>query len=101
MRTAPKSKNSKSSIKKDLTENKPEAGVPDPDQTQKIAVAASSTLKEVTSQEKHHLVSEAAYFRAERRNFIPGYELEDWLVAESEIEKKLSNSSPKSRSRKA
>ena len=28
----------------------------------------------------------AAYYRAERRGFTPGHELEDWLEAESEVE---------------
>ena len=27
----------------------------------------------------------AAYFRSERRGFAPGYELEDWLAAEREV----------------
>jgi hypothetical protein len=27
----------------------------------------------------------AAYFRAERRGFVPGYETEDWLAAEAEV----------------
>lgn len=27
----------------------------------------------------------AAYLRAERRGFAPGYELEDWLAAEAEL----------------
>ena len=27
----------------------------------------------------------AAYFRAERRGFVPGYEIEDWLAAEAEV----------------
>lgn len=30
-------------------------------------------------------VAEAAYFRAERREFAPGFELDDWLAAEAEI----------------
>jgi hypothetical protein len=28
----------------------------------------------------------AAYYRAERRGFAPGRELEDWLAAEEELE---------------
>jgi len=28
----------------------------------------------------------AAYLRAEHRGFVPGYELEDWLAAESEAD---------------
>jgi hypothetical protein len=32
------------------------------------------------------LVAVAAYYRAEKRGFAPGRELEDWLEAEAEIE---------------
>jgi len=32
------------------------------------------------------MVAEAAYFRAERRGFAAGGELEDWIQAESEID---------------
>jgi Protein of unknown function (DUF2934). len=31
------------------------------------------------------LTAERAYFRAERRGFAPGHELEDWLAAECEV----------------
>ena len=31
------------------------------------------------------LTAERAYFRAERRGFVPGHELEDWLAAEREV----------------
>jgi hypothetical protein len=37
----------------------------------------------------HSLVAEAAYFRAERRGFVPGHEAEDWLAAEAEIALRL------------
>ncbi len=37
----------------------------------------------------HTAIAEAAYFRAERRGFAPGHELEDWLAAEREIEGRL------------
>ncbi len=30
-------------------------------------------------------IAEAAYYRAERRGFAPGFELEDWLLAEIEL----------------
>ena len=32
------------------------------------------------------MVAEAAYYRAEKRGFAPGLDLEDWLAAEKEIE---------------
>jgi len=31
------------------------------------------------------MVAVAAYYLAERRNFEPGHELEDWLAAEAEV----------------
>jgi hypothetical protein len=30
-------------------------------------------------------IAERAYFKAEKRGFAPGHELEDWLAAEKEI----------------
>ena len=33
----------------------------------------------------HKAIVEAAYFRAERRGFVPGHEFDDWLAAETEI----------------
>lgn len=33
----------------------------------------------------------AAYYRAERRGFAPGRELEDWLEAEAEVEAQLAS----------
>ena len=31
------------------------------------------------------MIAEAAYYKAEKRNFYPGYDLNDWLGAEKEI----------------
>jgi hypothetical protein len=33
----------------------------------------------------HAKIADAAYFRAEKRGFEAGHELDDWLAAESEI----------------
>jgi len=49
------------------------------------AVPASFTDPE----QRAALIAEAAYFRAERRNFAPGHETEDWLAAEAEVDAKL------------
>jgi hypothetical protein len=35
------------------------------------------------------LIAEAAYYRAERRGFAPGHEVQDWLDAEREIDAEL------------
>lgn len=34
-------------------------------------------------------IREAAYFKAEKRGFAPGRELDDWLTAELEIDERL------------
>lgn len=36
--------------------------------------------------ERLAMIAESAYYRAERRGFMPGYDLEDWLAAEAEID---------------
>lgn len=36
-------------------------------------------------------VAEAAYFLAEQRGFSPGFEMEDWLVAEAQVRARLDN----------
>lgn len=38
------------------------------------------------SESREARIAEAAYWRAERRGFTPGGELEDWLSAEKEID---------------
>jgi len=87
MRTVPKSKNKKLSPSKGYAaDNRIEARTK--------SAAAGATGAEVTSEEKHQLIAEAAYFRAEQRNFSPGCELEDWLAAEAEIEMRLSKVCP-------
>lgn len=35
------------------------------------------------------MIEEAAFFLAERRGFVPGSEMADWLKAESEVEDRL------------
>lgn len=47
---------------------------------------ASSAAAAAPAQELlRTMVAEAAYYRAERRGFLPGWEMEDWLSAEAEV----------------
>jgi Protein of unknown function (DUF2934) len=39
----------------------------------------------VTESELRQMISEAAYYLAERRGFTPGYESDDWRQAEQEV----------------
>lgn len=38
-------------------------------------------------EQRYRMIAEAAYFRAERRGFLGGDELRDWLDAEAEIDR--------------
>jgi Protein of unknown function (DUF2934) len=46
---------------------------------------SASTRTRLDSAERRELIARVAYFRAERRGFAPGGELEDWLEAEAEV----------------
>jgi DUF2934 family protein len=39
------------------------------------------------SSSRQALIATAAYYRAEKRGFQPGHELQDWLAAEREIDR--------------
>jgi hypothetical protein len=43
---------------------------------------------------KRRLIADVAYLSAERRGFAPGYELDDWLQAEQEIEASMEAIAP-------
>lgn len=45
----------------------------------------------ISDAERDQRISEAAYFRAEKRGFTPGAELDDWFSAETEINQILRN----------
>jgi len=35
------------------------------------------------------MIAEAAYYKAEKRGFEPGYETQDWLEAETEMKENI------------
>jgi len=46
----------------------------------------SAPAREIVSDaEVQRAIAETAYYRAEQRGFTPGCELEDWLLAEAEV----------------
>ncbi|HWU82161.1 MAG TPA: DUF2934 domain-containing protein [Methylophilaceae bacterium] len=47
---------------------------------------ATNSGSHVSLEERQQMIADNAYFRAERRNFEPGYEMVDWLAAEAEID---------------
>jgi Protein of unknown function (DUF2934) len=58
--------------------------------TQGNEVTAHSVRPVMSSQERHERIALGAYQRAQARGFEPGGELEDWLLAERELEEELS-----------
>jgi len=57
-------------------------------QASKIIAMSDSPPRQETqlsSEEIYRLIREAAYRKAEARNFAPGVELQDWLEAEKEV----------------
>jgi Protein of unknown function (DUF2934) len=67
-----------------------------PRKTLAIRKAEPTFTNFVGPEERAALIAEAAYFRAERRGFLPGHETEDWLAAEEEVDARLlrSDSAP-------
>jgi len=39
--------------------------------------------------QRHHMIAEAAYYIAEHRGFNGGDSVQDWLLAETEIDRRL------------
>jgi len=53
----------------------------------KVRVTAATTA--VNPEERYKMIAEAAFLRAERRGFVDGDDLRDWLDAEREIDQML------------
>jgi hypothetical protein len=52
-------------------------------------VTAKNTKTSVFPEQRYHMISTAAYYLAERRGFAGGYEMQDWISAEAEIDRQL------------
>jgi hypothetical protein len=50
-----------------------------------MPAAARPAPAALSAAQREQAVRTAAYFRAERRGFAPGYEWDDWLSAEAEV----------------
>jgi hypothetical protein len=68
------------------------AALPFPQERKLLELEAISALPRpdgrtsLSDEELQRMTAEAAYFRAQRRGFQPGQELDDWLAAQKEIE---------------
>lgn len=57
------------------------------------SVASGTPTRLVSAEEREKMIAQAAYLRAERRGFMGGDPVADWLEAEIEIDSMLSQSS--------
>jgi hypothetical protein len=80
-----------------VTEARPAAPKKAPAVRKTAAKPAVSTPKSAGS-DRAEMVRMAAFFRAERRGFTPGYEIEDWLAAEVEVAERVGAVVPKAAS---
>jgi hypothetical protein len=73
------------------------AGAPQPPTSEPTAVtAAHLERREIPSfsESREARIAEAAYWRAERRGFVAGQELDDWLAAEKEVDNEIASRQP-------
>lgn len=56
-----------------------------------VAAAGKQAARQqlIDPETKRMMIAEAAYYRAEKRGFAPGGELQDWLDAEAQVETTL------------
>jgi hypothetical protein len=55
----------------------------------KSANEGAGQERQVTPEQREHMIAEAAYFLAEHRSFMGGDPAQDWLQAETEIDRLL------------
>lgn len=49
------------------------------------SIQSTPSASSVADAARQTMIAEAAYYRARKRGFVPGRELDDWLAAEAEI----------------
>jgi len=68
---------------------RPPASADTRSKTKRPAKAKAVTRPEITAESRRQMIEEAAYFRAEKRGFTSGDPVNDWLIAEEEIDQLL------------
>jgi hypothetical protein len=72
-------------VKKETTAAAAPAEAKAPAKPRKTAAKRAAKLK-VTPDQRHDMVCTAAYFIAEKRGFTHGYDHDDWLAAEMQVD---------------
>jgi hypothetical protein len=61
------------------------------DETSRPNSSATHGAAFVDAEQREAMIRKAAYLRAANRRFSPGQEVDDWLAAETEIDRMLAN----------
>jgi hypothetical protein len=64
-------------------------GREDADRLEEQAQPEAANKRAPTAHEREQMIAVTAYYRAQRRNFDPGRDLQDWLEAETEVNARL------------
>jgi hypothetical protein len=62
----------------------------DKTRTRKQASRQEQAAPATSLQQRQQMINEAAYYIAQQRGFIGGNPVDDWLTAETEVDKQLS-----------
>lgn len=62
--------------------------VPAAERTAPGSATKAARRAPASAEQRERLIAIEAYYRAERRGFAPGHELEDWCEAEAEIDRR-------------
>ncbi len=55
----------------------------------KVVAKKTTDTNVVLPEHRYHMIATAAYYLAESRGFVAGYEMHDWLAAEKEFDSKI------------
>lgn len=55
----------------------------------RAAARKSASKHNVSDRERYEMIATMAYYRAEKRNFVPGQEQQDWLECELIVDQML------------
>jgi hypothetical protein len=61
--------------------------------SKKTAGGRKTAVKNIQEDIQQHgeMIAIAAYYKAEKRGFMPGFEMQDWLEAEKEISESITH----------
>ena len=78
-----------SSRNKRKVAKRPPASMDTRSKTKRPAKAKAVARPEITAEARRQMIEKEAYFRAEKRGFTSGDPVNDWLIAEEEIDQLL------------